>query len=61
MTLLLPTGPHHYPPSEAERVATLLQAEDPDWTYTVQYPPEDDQGWAHIEVRDEQGQFVGLF
>ena len=42
----------------AERVAREMGEDDPDWTYTPVHPP-DGKGWSFVEIRDEDGEFIG--
>ena len=46
-----------FEPTEAELIATDMQSEDPEWTYTVRHDPIG-RGYSLIDVFDEDGEFV---
>ena len=47
-----------FKPSEAERIATVLNNDDPDWNYVVKHDPKG-KGLSFIEVYDEEGFLIG--
>ena len=49
-------APTLFTPEKAEVIAAANRADDPDWTYTV---VDHGNGWASIEIHDEDGEFVG--
>lgn len=50
----------HFIPAEAEEIAKELQEADPDWKYSLVFPPEF-EGHACIEAHDKDGNFMGRF
>ena len=59
--MLLTNKPHQlFTRERAEAKVAELQAGDPDWTYTPIHSPTG-LGWSYIEIKDEDGQFVGNF
>ena len=66
MTLINTSGQIGYEPAKAEALAAKLNSEeadgDPDlaWTYVVVHAPEG-KGYSHIDVYDEDGEFINRF
>ena len=56
----LDTTGHLYTPAQAAVVVAQLQANDPDWTYTVVHDPKG-TGYSYILITDEEGELVGTY
>ena len=47
-------------PTDAETLAALMRASDPDWSYQAVHDPLG-TGYSYIEIRDEDDNFVARY